>query len=60
MAKDRRTPVDPPPAEHEIFARESRSSNLVAYAAIKYFSYVIIVVAILYFLARWVLPLFVG
>lgn len=58
MAKDRRP--EQPAGEHEIFARESSSSNLVAYAAIKYFSYVIIVVAILYFLARWVLPLLVG
>jgi hypothetical protein len=32
----------------------------VAYAAIKYFAWVVIVVAILYFLARWVLPLLRG
>lgn len=47
------------PAE-EILARAEGGSPLVAYAAIKYFSFVIIVVAILYFLGRWVLPLLVS
>lgn len=43
--------------EEQILAREAGGSSLVAYAAIKYFSFVVIVVAILYFLGRWVLPI---
>lgn len=40
-----------------MIAREASGTSLVGYAAIKYFSYVIIVIAVLYFLARYVLPL---
>ena len=42
--------------EEKLLVREATGSALVAYVAIKYFSWVVIVVAILYFLARWVLP----
>lgn len=53
---------DQPPGQVEGFEermieRESSGTSLVAYAAIKYFSWVIIVVAILYFMARYVLPM---
>lgn len=47
-------------SEERLLAREASGSSLVAYAAIKYFSFVVIVVAILYFLGRWVLPLLVS
>ena len=43
--------------EERMIERESSGTSLIAYAAIKYFSWVIIVIAILYFLARYVLPL---
>lgn len=43
--------------EGRLLEREAQGSSLVAYAAIKYFAWVVIVVAILYFLARWVLPM---
>nr|MBO2508014.1 hypothetical protein [Bacillota bacterium] len=43
--------------EERMIQRESAGQSLVAYAAIKYFSWVIIVVAILYFMARYVLPM---
>lgn len=45
--------------EEQILVREGGGSSLVAYAAVKYFSYVIMVVAVLYFLGRWVLPILV-
>lgn len=37
--------------------QESSGASLVAYAAIKYFSWIVIVVAILYFIARYILPM---
>ncbi|HEX6990011.1 MAG TPA: hypothetical protein VF282_11145 [Bacillota bacterium] len=43
--------------EERMIERESSGTSLIAYAAIKYFSWVIIVIAILYFLARYVLPM---
>lgn len=43
--------------EERMVEREASGNSLVAYAAIKYFSWVVIVVAILYFLARFVLPM---
>ncbi|MEX2356076.1 MAG: hypothetical protein WD535_03475 [Thermaerobacterales bacterium] len=43
--------------EERLLERETGGSTLVAYAAIKYFSYVVITIAILYFMARWVLPM---
>ncbi|HEY8449550.1 MAG TPA: hypothetical protein VIL95_03635 [Bacillota bacterium] len=48
---------EPKVLEDRLIERESSGTSLVGYAAIKYFSWVIIVVAILYFLARYVLPM---
>jgi cell division septal protein FtsQ len=42
--------------EHKV-VHEERQGSLVGYAAIKYAAIVIIVVAILWFLARYVIPL---
>lgn len=44
--------------ENELIDREARGSAIVGYAFVKYSAIVIIVLAVLYFVANYVLPRF--
>lgn len=46
------------PEDKELIEREASGTAVVGYAFVKYSAFVIITIAILYFLARWVLPRF--
>lgn len=44
--------------EHEDGGGSPSEGNVVGFAAIRYTAYVVIVIAVLYFTARFVMPLF--